>query len=109
MKGKTFNDKCMKNLIKQLDDNRILFRDRQTGIAWVDDYFTGLGYSCHPNIDVTGSPEGMVNLGYWQKSDILVRSHGFIYNTSKLAVDGTFDSIAAKYCICPSCAAKKLT
>lgn len=30
-----------------------LYRDRQTGIAWVEDGTTGCGYSCHANIKAT--------------------------------------------------------
>lgn len=41
-----------------------LHRDRKNGIAWIKDGATGLGYSCHANIDATGSVRGMKKLGY---------------------------------------------
>lgn len=41
-----------------------LHRDRKNGIAWIKDGSTGLGHSCHANIDVTGSVRGMKVLGY---------------------------------------------
>lgn len=64
-----------------------LHRDRKSGIAWIEDGSTGLGHSCHANIDATGSVRGMKALGYWGKEDRTVRSHGFIYNIDTFVVD----------------------
>jgi hypothetical protein len=77
-----------------------LYRDEKTGIAWVENGSTGNGHTCHPNIDASGSVRGMKKLGYWKQDDETVRSHGFIYNTSKLVVDDEYDEIARQYCRC---------
>lgn len=82
-----------------------LHRDRKNGIAWIKDGSTGLGHSCHANIDVTGSVRGMKVLGYWGKEDRTVRSHGFIYNIDTFVVDegNPYDVLAAEECQCASC------
>lgn len=82
-----------------------LHRDRKNGIAWIKDGATGLGYSCHANIDATGSVRGMKKLGYWGKNDRTVRSHGFIYNIDTFVVDEAdpYDVLAAEECQCTSC------
>lgn len=89
-----------KKLVKEIR----VYRDDKTGIAWVENG-SGLRYSCHPNIDVSGSVEGMKSLGYWGKDDIVVRSHGFQYNISRLAVDegNEFEMLAAQECMCQVC------
>lgn len=51
--------KIEKQLIQKIDEHASLYRDPENGLAWVGDGRTGLGYSCHGNIDETGSVEGM--------------------------------------------------
>lgn len=82
-----------------------LHRDPKTGIAWVKDGSTGLGHSCHANIDGTGSVRGMKALGYWGNEDRTIRSHGFIYNIDTFVVDeeDPYDALTAKECQCASC------
>ena len=75
----------MKKLIRELGDCITLYRDTNNGIAWIEDGSTGCGYSCHSNIDITGSVRGMKNLGYWKKDARTIRSHGWIYNIEDFA------------------------
>jgi hypothetical protein len=77
-----------------------LYRDPNTGIAWVEDGEAGCGHSCHPNIDRTGSVRGMKQLGYWAKDARTVRSHGFIYNIDHVVVTGDLDELARQHCQC---------
>lgn len=95
----------MKRFIRMAGPHAKLYRDDRTGIAWVADGSTGLGYSAHPNIDRTGSVTGMKKLGYWGKNDRTVRSNGFIYNISRLAVDPSvpYEKLAAQECRCSAC------
>lgn len=94
-----------KILIKKLDQNASLYRDPKNGVAWVEDGNTGLGYSCHANIDETGSVDGMKARGYWGKADRTVRSHGFIYNIDTYVVNSEipYEQIAADACMCAAC------
>jgi hypothetical protein len=80
-----------------------LYRNDETGIAWVEDGTSGTGHSAHPNISATGSITGIRNLGYWKKDERCVRSHGFIYNIDRLSVSDELDEIAAQECRCQAC------
>jgi hypothetical protein len=84
-----------------------IYRETTNGIAWVEDGSTGIGHSCHPNIDASGSVSGMKNLGYWDKNDVVLKSHGFKYNVSRFTVGDQLDEIAATYCECPVCRERK--
>lgn len=97
--------------IKDVGPCAELHRDPKTGIAWIKDGSTGLGNSCHANIDATGSVSGMKNLGYWGKDDRTVRSHGFIYNIDTFVVDekNPYDMLAAEYCQCEACVERRST
>lgn len=97
----------MKELIQEFDEITQLYRDRRTGIAWVEDGHTGSGHSCHPNIDATGSIKGMKKLGYWRKDARCIRSHGFIYNVDSHVVTDKWDEIAADACECVGCTTVK--
>lgn len=77
----------MKQLIKEINQYANLYRDSKTGIAWIEDGSTGLGHSCHPNIDKSGSVIGMKQRKYWDKSDRVLQSHGWKYNIDRLIVD----------------------
>lgn len=98
-----------KQFIKKIGDYATLYRDPRNGIAWVEDGSTGLGYSCHANIDETGSADGMKAKGYWGKADRCIRSHGFTYNIDTLAVDldEPYEQIAADECMCAACVARR--
>ena len=89
-----------KTLIKEIRPYVELYRDNETGIAWVEDGTTGNGHSCHPNIDTSGSVRGMKQRGYWGKNDRTVRCHGFIYNIDRLVVTDELDEIARQHCRC---------
>lgn len=95
--------------IKNVGSCAELHRDPRTGIAWVKDCSTGMGHSCHANIDATGSVRGMKKLGYWGKNDRTVRSHGFIYNIDTFVVDkkDPYDMLAAEYCQCEACVERR--
>lgn len=91
--------------IKKVGEYQNLYCDNKTGIAWIEDGSTGLGHSCHPSIDASGSVSEMKNLGYWDKSDRVVTSHGFKYNIDRFIVDTTnpLDRIVARECMCQAC------
>ena len=73
--------------VREIEPGVELFRDAVTGIAWAEDHRVGLGVSVHPNIDESGSVEGMVARGWWMASDRVVRSHGWIYNIDRFSRD----------------------
>lgn len=89
-----------KQLIAHLNAHANVYRDRKTGIAWVEDYRTGTGHTCHPSISETGSIRGMKQQGYWGKDDLIVKSHGFYHNIDRLVVSDDLDEIARQYCRC---------
>lgn len=89
-----------KTLIKEIRPYVELYRDNETGIAWVEDGTTGNGHSCHPNIGASGSVRGMKQRGYWGKNDRTVRCHGFIHNIDRLVVTDELDEIARQHCRC---------
>lgn len=89
--------------IKELDEHHILYRDSKNGIAWVCDTSSGMCYSAHPNIMQSGSVRGMKALGYWDKSDKVVESHGYKHNISKLVISDTWDKVVAAHCQCSEC------
>lgn len=67
---------------------------RQNGIVSIENYSVGIGHSCHPNIDASGSVKGMKNLGYWRKDATTVKAHGFIYNKSSIVISDPLDLLA---------------
>lgn len=94
-----------KQSIKKVGEYATLYRDDRNGIAWIENGSTGLGHSCHPNIDASGSVSGMKNRGYWDKTDKVIQSHGFKYNISRFVIDkeNEFDRIVADECMCQEC------
>lgn len=97
----------MSKLIKNVGYRANLYRDDPTGIAWIEDNYYGILHSVHPNIDCTGSAEGMVKRGYWNKDDITVRAGNYIYNISKFVSDGGLDEIVADECMCTCCVTRR--
>lgn len=95
----------MKEFIREIEPGVELYRDNITGIAWAEDHRVGLGVSVHPNIDETGSVEGMVSRGWWRAKDRTVRSHGWIYNIDRLAFDDKdpIEVEVEKECMCKAC------
>ena len=88
-----------KDLLKTINPHIKVFRDRDTGLAYVNNGLTGGRYTCHPNIDESGSVEGMIFQG-WDKDDVIVEVSGFLYNISKYVVIDPFEKEAAKFCNC---------
>jgi len=90
----------MKELLDDLARHAHLYRDSDTGIAWVEDGSSGVSHSAHPNIDDSGSVSGMKHLGYWGDNDRTVTSNGFIYNIDRCVVDDDYDQLARDHCRC---------
>ena len=86
--------------LQTIDDHIILYRDTDTGIAWVANGHTGLRHTPHPNIDASGSVTGMIQRGYWPPDATPVECGGFIYNTSIAIVEDDLDRLAAENCLC---------
>lgn len=95
----------MSQFIREIEPGVELFRDAVTGIAWAEDHRVGIGISVHPNIDESGSVEGMVARGWWRASDRVARSHGWIYNIDRFSCDDgdPIEAIVAEECMCPAC------
>ena len=72
---------------------------------YAEDGSTGLGISVHPNLDKSGSVTGMKKLGYWDKSDRIVLSHGWKYNIDRFVCDkkNDLEMIVADECMCRAC------
>ena len=85
-----------KQFIKEIEPYKKLYRDDKNGIAWIEDGSTGLGISVHPNID---------KLGYWDKSDRIVQSHGWKYNIDRFVCDkeNELEMIVSNECMCQAC------
>lgn len=101
----------MKQYIRKINEYVNLYRDSKTEIAWIEDGSTGLGYSCHPQIDRSGSVIGMKQRGYWDKIDRVVQSHGWKYNIDRFVVNtkNKLDMIVAKECMCQRCIERRKT
>lgn len=91
-----------KQLLREIDPHFKLYSDPRTGIAWVENGHTGLGHSCHPSIDASGSIRGMKDRGWWGRRDRIVQSHGFKYNIDHLVVTpgDPLDELARQHCRC---------
>ena len=100
----------MKQFIREIEKNVILYRDDKTGIAWIEDGKTGLGISVHSNIDISGNVSGMKARGYWEKKDRTVRSHGWIYNIDSFVCDkeNELEMIVANECRCQGCLERRM-
>ena len=88
--------------VREVRPHARLHRDRETGIAWIEDGTTGLAHSCHPNVSVNGDLEGM-RRQYWKDARIM-HSHGFYYNVDLLVSSDALDDIARQECCCVACA-----
>jgi len=104
----------MKQLIREIEQSINLYRDDETGIAWIEDGHTGIEVSIHPNIHASGSVEGMKKQGYWGMNDRTVKSHDYIYNIDNVSITSLNDSllyeleqIVAKECKCQACQERK--
>ena len=95
----------MKQFVREIAEYITLYRDTNSGIAWIEDGTTGCAVSVHANIDASGSVRGMKDRGYWGKKDRTVRSHGYIYNIDKFVCDknNELEMIVADECMCAAC------
>ena len=94
-------------IIAHVGDFKDVYRNKTTGIAFVQDASSGCRYSCHSNIDITGSIRGMKSNGYWGKKDRCIKSNGYIYNIDTMIKSDTFEMIAADYCMCAACVERR--
>lgn len=99
-----------KHMIEKVGEYAKLFR-YDNGIAVVEDGSTGLCFSVHPNISVTGSVRGMKLNGYWDKDDKTVRAGSYIFNISRVVVDKEepYEVIASQNCECETCTNLRLS
>ena len=100
----------MKELIRKVGKYATLYRDNRTGIAWIEDGSAGIGHPWHPNIDASGSVHGMKQMGYWNRTDKILLSHGFKYNISKFVIDeaNDYDVIVSNECRCQECLKRRV-
>ena len=95
-------------LIAHVGDWKDVYRNVNTGIAFVQDGSTGIQHSCHANIDASGSIRGMKERGYWGKKDRCIKCNGFIYNIDTLVIHDDLDRIASDNCMCQACKERRL-
>lgn len=62
-------------------------------VTIIENYSVGIGHSAHANIDETGSVKGMKELGYWRKSDHIIKARGFYYNMSTVVCSDLLDEL----------------
>ena len=95
-------------ILRDIGPYKRLYMDPYNGLAWVEDSSTGKESSAHPWVDASGSVAVMKADGYWGKADIMVKSHGSIYNVSHLAIgNDELTRIAIDACNCPGCVLRK--
>lgn len=84
-----------KQLIHAVRPHVKLYRDPETGIAWVEDGETGCGHSAHPNIDRTGNARKV-----YGRNARLVECRRWVYNTDVVVVTDELDELARQHCRC---------
>lgn len=92
-------------LIRKISDQQKLYRDNDTGIAWIVDGSTGENTCAHANIDASGSVEGMKTLGRWKQEDRILLSNGCFVNIDTLVIDESDEAqlLLRRECRCPAC------
>lgn len=95
----------MSQFIREIEHGVELFRDAVTGIAWAEDHRSGLRISVHPNIDESGSIEGMISSGRWRSGDRIAKLNGWFYDIDRFSCDekDVVEVIVAEECMCPAC------
>lgn len=93
--------------IREIKPYITLYRDKESGIAWIEDGSTGMSHSVHANIDATGSVTGMKKRGFWKDDARCVKSHGYIYNIDTFVCDDELDKIVAEECMCNACITRR--
>ena len=89
----------MSQFIREIEPGVELFRDAVTGIAWAEDHRTGLGVSVHPNIDESGSLEGMIARG-WAATALQGATDGFTTSTGLSAMMRTRSRLSWLKSVC---------
>ena len=85
---------------QELAPRIVLMWDDETGIAWIENYMTGIGHAAHPNIKRPRSADDMKRRGAWGKDDRVVQSQSFIYNIDRLSIHEPLDDVARQHCQC---------
>jgi len=92
----------MRTKVMEIMPDVALYRDDKTGIAMVEDGRNGNNCTLHPNIDSSGSVDGMVNQGYWSRADKTVQAMGAIHNISVYVpeADPQINAALHEHCQC---------
>lgn len=95
-------------LIREIGPRVRLYRDAETGVAWIQDEKNNV-ISAHPFIGYFEniSPETLVNLHIWGRSDRIVNVNGRFFNTDICDTDDKLMAITAEECRCKACEEKR--
>ena len=95
----------MSQFIREIEHGVELFRDAVTGIAWAEDHRSGLRISVHPNIDESGSIEGMISSGLWRSGDRIAKLNWCFYDIDRFSCreENPIEAIVAEECMCAAC------
>ena len=95
--------------IDEIGDYAHMYKDDVSGIVIVNDGRSGMSHSVHPNIHHSGSAIGMKKIGYWKKTDKIVKAGFCKYNISSFVCDynDPFDRIVADECMCEGCRTRR--
>lgn len=77
-----------------INGNLISDIKERNGIVSIENGSVGIGHSCHPNIDVTGSLTGMRQRYQSWREGKIVRAGGFYYNKSSIVISDPLDLLA---------------
>ena len=95
----------MKQFVREIKQYVKLYRDTETGIAWIEDGTAGIAISVHANIHASGNVGAMKKRGSWRQNDRTRRCGGFVYNIDSLIYDkfNELERIVADECMCEAC------
>lgn len=99
----------MKVLVRRISKYVRLYRDDESGMAWIEDGHTGFSSNVHPSTDSSFGVDGMKSCGYWGMKDRIVESNGIIYNIDRLVYDrnNLLEKIVKKECMCQGCVERR--
>jgi hypothetical protein len=91
-----------KKLVRAVGPTAKLFRDKKTGVAWVEDVQGNVTvtHAAHPRIEEPGRVSLMVKNGMWKKTDRVVKCGPAAYNIDVRACTTPLDYLAANACAC---------
>lgn len=81
-------------LIEQLSPCVAVWRDEETGLAWVD--AGGRKFFCHPDTVGRGSPAAK----WWAENARTLSFEGYLYNIDEMVIAFEEDEIARQHCRC---------